>query len=477
MTALRDILGMEIGAINISGTTYQMVTLEPTFTIGSFKAALYLPVIYTGDMFNPGDYYRPLGNNEWSFGSDQPNAWPLGVEDFLTDLMLKIKYIEWGRQRDPFFFKVGNLEDITIGHGLIMRDFANDADFPSVRRVGANLGFDFGGFGFEAMVDDAANPDIFGGRAYIRPIPGFKLALGASALVDWNPARDFNYNGVANSAAAGDPIFINPGVDLDVPFYESDPFSIVGFADGAFMLPYFRSAPTAVGGIPAGFASSAIWDPSQSLPLRNWGFATGLFGNLVIRDLTWRLEFRDYTGTFIPQFYSTGYERERSALVQSVLTYLSNPTLSTYNTQTLGIYGEGGIKLNKLFSLSLSYFWPWAQDSSGNLSFQNDDFMITFTLQKGVIPIVNLWGTISYERTNFIPTILQNGVGSGLSLFDANTVVRATINYPVTDNLDVSLLYTTTARRDPSGNLVYASSSSPLPEMDTSLSIITTVHL
>lgn len=88
-----------------------------------------------------------------------------------------------------------------------------------------------------------------------------------------------------------------------------------------------------------------------------------------------------------------------------------------------------------------------------------------------MIPVVNIWGSVSYERTNFVPTILQSGLGTGLNLFDANTVVTATINYPISDTLGVSLLYTTTAARNSSGQLIYASSSSVLPEMSTSFAI------
>jgi len=40
------------------------------------------------------------------------------VGDITSDLFLKIRYVEWGTQRDPFFVKVGNLNDITIGHVL-----------------------------------------------------------------------------------------------------------------------------------------------------------------------------------------------------------------------------------------------------------------------------------------------------------------------------------------------------------------------
>jgi hypothetical protein len=477
MTALRDILGLSIGSTTIDGKTWATVSLEPTFTIGKLKTALYLPIIYQGDMFNPGDYYHPLGNNEWSFGFDQAGTLNI-VSDVLRDLLLKIKYVEWGVQRDPFFFKVGNLEDITVGHGLIMRNFANDADFPSIRRVGVNLGMDFGGFGFEAMVNDAAAPDIFGGRLYLRPIPKFKMALGFSALVDWNPGKDWN----GGAAAVGDPIFINPGIDLDVPIVESDVFSIVAFADGSVLLPYFRSSTVYNSvSIPSGIYVKAVYDANAALPIKNWGAAAGFFGNLIIRDFTWRLEFRDYTGAFIPQIYSSNYERQRSYFVSQVLGYLTQTglpaTLNTQNAQTLGIFMESGITLKKLFALKLNYFWPWTQDPSG-FTFGNDQFAAEFILQKGVIPVVNIWGSVSYVRTNFMPTILQKGVFGGGNLFDANTLVSARINYPVADNLDVSLLYTTTARRNPDGSVHFANPGVDLlPQLDTSLSITTTVHL
>ena len=468
MTALRDILGLEIGSITIGGQTYALVSFEPTFTIGKLKTALYLPIIYQRDMFNSQDWYHPLGNNEWSFGTDQGSNALSIVSDVFRDLLLKIKYIEWGRQRDPFYLKVGNLEDITIGHGLIMRNFSNDADFPAVRRVGVNIGGDLDSWGFEAMVNDAASPDIFGGRLYVRPIPSFKMALGFSAIIDWDPGRDW----VGGAGLVGDPVFINPGIDLDLPFVEGDFFSLVMFVDGAALLPYFRTAPTAYAGFPQGLYLKAIYDPSQSLPIRNWGAAAGFFGNLIIKDFTWRLEFRDYSGGFIPQVYSSNYERQRNYFISQLFNSLVTPT----NTPTLGIFGEGGLSLNKLFSFNLSYFWPWTTDSSG-FTFTNDQFAATFTLQKGVIPVVNIWGSISYVRTNFMPTILQKGVGGGLNLFDANTMVSARINYPIAETIDVSLLYTTTAHRNPDGTIYYPNGPLALPQLDTSLSIITTVHL
>jgi hypothetical protein len=478
LAKLKEILGMEIGSVTIADQTWAKVVVQPAFKVGKLKMGLYLPLIYQEDMFDPSKWYKPAGNNEWSFGTDQAGTLNV-VKDVVSDVFLKIKYVEWGAQRDPFFIKLGNLEDITVGHGLIMRDFANDADFPAVRRVGVNLGVDLKSWGFEAMVNDAAAIDVFGGRVYLRPIPGFKGALGVSALVDIAPAQDYFDGVIVNPVAAGRPIFLNPGIDLDIPVVESKVFGIVAFADAAVMIPYFRTPPTAVAGIPAGFAWNAVYDASDPVKVKNYGIAAGVFGNLVFPGLTYRLEFRDYTGAFKPQFYSTGYERERNSFVQDVLDYLSDTSDPAWNTTTMGIFGEGGFTLEKIFSLRVSYFWPWEVNPvTREVSTSDDDrFVAKFTLEKGVIPVVNIYGSVSYERTKFVPTILQRGAAAGLNLFDANTVVRAEVSYPAAPTLDVRVLYTTTAKRDPVTGELFYQPGALLPDMDHSIAIETSVHL
>ena len=475
LTALRDILGFEIGSINVPGPngttlTYAQAVFQPTFSVGKLKMALYLPIIYQGDMFNTSDWYRPAGNDEWSFGRDQ-TGFANQAADFTRDLLLKIKYVEYGRQRDPFFLKAGNLDDITIGHGLVMRNFANDADFPAVRHMGLNIGVDGPGGGFEAMVNDIAPdivngtlypPDIMGGRLYFRPIPGFRAALGVSAVVDLNPARDFvdpANPGATGPNAAGNPIFINPGVDLDLPFVESDALGLIFFTDGALMIPYFRTVPTdpAYSGITTGFATKAFLDTSAKMPFKNWGAAAGFLGNLVIPDFTYRLQYQLYTGAFRPQFYDSAYEHNRGALVLSTLDYLTN-SLATDQTYNMGIYGEAGLKLNKLFALNVGYFWPWSFTNGTVTSDPSTDhFIASFEIEKGVIPIVNLWGSVSYERTGFVETLQTTGLSG--ALFDANTVVSAQVNYPVSPIMDVSLIYSVVAARDGNGNLVYSAGS------------------
>ncbi len=470
---LREILGMEIGSVTIDGVTYSKAILQPHFAIGKLKMALYLPIIYKTDMLNPNDWYHPKGNDEWSFGTDQEGFGESAL-DFLNDLALKIRYIEWGKQRDKFFFKVGNLNDITIGHGLLMRNYANDSDFPSVRRVGLNLGFDFGFLGFESMVNDIGEPEIFGGRLYLRPIPVFPIAVGTTVLTDISPASDLSDE---EKEAVGDPMLFNLGFDLDFPFIETDFFSIVSFADIGGMLPVLRSA------LPDSDVSKGPqWNalivndpdnPDAPPSLKNYGIAAGLFGNIAM--FNWRVEYRDFNGTFKPAFYNQLYDRQRVTYVTEIANYLKDPNAEEYQHQTLGIFGEGGFAIKKLFSLEAGYFWPWYKDENGEIQMGEEDMLhLKFALEPDVIPVVGIYGSVSYDRTKFIPTLLS-GAEEGLSLFDANTVVSAEVIYPVAPTLDVSILYTTTLKRNADGSLDIDPETGE-PRISTTISIETKIH-
>jgi hypothetical protein len=412
-----QILGIEIGAVTIGDETYAKVIAQPRFSLGKFKFALYLPVIYQSNMLDPDDWYRPEGNYEWSFGADQ-DRWDRIAMDFVTDLFLKFRYITYGEMRDPFYFKLGNLNDITLGHGSIMRNYANDSDFPAIRRVGVNLGGDLkeGKAGYELMVNDASDPEIFGARFFFRPAASLPLALGFTGVSDIGPDVDGIY---------GDPILINCGLDLDLPLMEKEMLSIILFADVALMLPYYREA---YGTVEEGLVWDAVWDGEE---LRNWGFATGLFGNIM--PLDYRLEFRYEKGTYRNAFYNNLYDRQRADYAMELGTYLNNPDDPVYNTQTMGIYGEAGFSIEKIFYLEAGYLWPWYVNDTG--VDRPDDFLhLEAGIRRGLLPI---YATISYDRTRFVPDMLDSGF-AGFDWFNEYTVLSGELVYPVAPMLELA---------------------------------------
>ena len=480
-TFLKEHLGMEVGSVTINEETYSRVILQPVFNIGKFKSAFYLPIIYTGDLLNPHDWYRPRGNNEWSFGTDKnwnDDPWG-GVSDLFRDLALKIRFIEYGDNRDPFFIKVGNLNGLTLGHGILIRNYANDADFPAVRRVGLNLGIDGGTAGFEALAGDLAEPDIFGGRLYVRPFNPWQFAVGASFATDIDPAGDLPDAGSVFSAVPGldsKPLFLTFALDFDLPIFKGDLASLVLFGDAGGLVPYLRH-PFAGSAFKEdqGFITEAFYKSGEGdFGFRNYALQAGVLGNIAILD--WRLEYRQYRGLFQPGFFGPSYDRNRGVLAASLLDYLANPNAPDYNKLTMGIYGEAGFTLFNVIRFEAGYLWPW-QLVDGSVETADDDYLqLRLELRKGFIPF-GLFSRMSflasYTRTKFVPTILD-GKDKNLELFDANTVLKAELVYPVAETIDLAVSVTTTVARNSDGTVIYDSDGNP--KWYPSVGIETRIH-
>ncbi|MGA2545699.1 MAG: FecR family protein [Rectinemataceae bacterium] len=473
---LRENLGFEIGSVMIDDVTYSKAVLQPNLTLGKAKLGLYLPIIYTSNMFDPNDWYKPGGNNEWSFGSSQFRSGDYvgGAQDLAIDLALKIKYFEYGTQlKDPFFIKVGNLEDMTLGHGLIMRNYANDTDFPSVRRLGFETGLDTRGGGFELVANDLTDPnaEIFGGRLFVRPIPGFKLAFGVSAVVDWAPASVSPGLLLGNSDDALK--LIDTGVDIDLPIIQSSVFGLRLFADGATIIPYTTEQ---IGATAPGLQYQLFYDSSTGT-FNNWGAAGGLIGNVLFLD--WRLEYRYFTGNFVPSLFDGTYDRMRGQYAVQYDNYLLSGTSSSA-PDIMGIYGEGGFKLfNKKLDLDVGYFWPWSPDASVSTQLlqSSDDLHVKLVIKKGLIPVYDVAGAIFYDRRGLASAIANNN----FSLLDGNSVFGGELDIPVpkTPNLDLAIIFQTMPVLDSSGNFVYANPANALagiPELKPSISIETRFH-
>ncbi len=470
-------VGMEIGSITADGDTYGKAIIQPVITLGKFRMGLYLPIIYKQNMFDPDDWYRPRGNNEWSFGTDHKGegAGPI-LKDVLADTALKIKYMEYGEQRDRFFFKVGNLNNMTIGHGILMYRYANDNDFPAVRRIGMNLGLDMGTLGIESVINDFAEPEIFGARIYIRPVADkYPFAFGISIISDIDPAGSIVTDPGADTEPIryGDPVFLGSSFDLDFPLIERDMLSIVLFGDIGAMVPYFRE--NYGDSISGGLALNALYTGSGgSFALKNYGIATGLFGNVAAAD--WRLEYRYYNGTFRAPFFGSNYDRLRGQYVIDQASYFADPEAAEYQGRTMGIYGAVGFTIKEVFSFEGGYFWPWEVGPSGFELSDEDYLLLKASLKPGVIPVVGIGASISYERTEFIPTLLNREGSEDLTLFDANTVVKGELVYPAAPILDMAVIVTTSAGYDENGNLISNPDNPSQPLIRPSVSFETRIH-
>lgn len=445
---LKKLLGLELGSVTINGVTYSDAVLAPVFSTGNLRLGLYLPILYTTDMFNAGAWYRPSGNNEWSLGTDQ-TGWQNQWGDFATDLALKIRFLEWGTpEQDPVYLKIGNLDTMTLGYGSIVRNFSNNQEFPVVRKIGLNAGARFGGFQAEALIDDVTSPSVVGGRVGLGLVAD-QVVLSFESVADLHLANGLDLalhpQLNPNTSYYGDPMLIVGGVDLQLFHLDvGSDFWTAGFVSVDTLASYFQESTSFAD---QGFDSKTLWRDNQPGSLDG---EAGLVGRVSVVD--YRFSVQADRGLYTNAIFQDDYYRTRTVFLQQLVQYLNAPDDSTL---TLGLFGSAGVDLGDV-TLEGSYRWPFAVRASSLTSSSADSLRLALNVPKGKVPGVALSGDLSYERTNFIGSL-----ASPTTLFDANTVFRADLVYGLEENLDVALGVTTSALRDSSGNVIYDAGGKP----------------
>ncbi len=102
-----------IGMVIINGKIYQQFGLRPDIPFGKFGVGLDLTFRFDED----GNFK----DDEWDEGRDYID---------------KLYYLRYGLPGDPFYLRVGALDNVTLGYGLIMRRYANTIQYPEVKRIG-----------------------------------------------------------------------------------------------------------------------------------------------------------------------------------------------------------------------------------------------------------------------------------------------------------------------------------------------------
>jgi len=478
LDGIKKYLGLEIGSMTVGTESYGKLVFQPHIDLGDFKIGLYLPIIYGSDLFNPETWYKPGGNDEWSFGTDKEEPLDIAL-DIIQDTVLKIKYIELFDRGDPFFIKLGSIPSMTLGHGLLIGSFANDADFPAVRRLGTNLGLDLGGFTWEILANDLSAPTILGTRISVRPLyPNFKLGVGLSFAADLDPLsgiEDMEIDtATAEEAQTLDPYIFGFGADIDLPIFETDAFSMLFYTDFGGFMPYLNSELTRDDGstISAGLMVDNMFvlgDSAENLiQLRNYGFMSGFSGNVLFVD--YQLEFQSFNGYFNRSYFDNNYERLRVSKTLDLIDFLKESDTSIYDYQKYGIYGKAGFNILDLVTVSAAYTWPWTVGEGSLLDFvdqyNDDEFSISVDLNEDMIPF-GIDGQLKFVRSHFRDLFVED---SGYSFFDLYATFLGEVSIPVGPLFSIKITLGTSLARDASGALIYEDGNpvvSPVFVMET----------
>jgi hypothetical protein len=136
------------------------------------------------------DESQNLATKGWEF--DSP-------EQTLESVLRKVDYVRWAHPKDPFYLRLGTLQGIDLGHGLVASNYGNMARYPDYKLLGlhtqlndiTSIGLDL-----EAVVNNLQDLDNGGPftalRAGFRPLKPSGLPLlgglsvGIGGAYDWN---------------------------------------------------------------------------------------------------------------------------------------------------------------------------------------------------------------------------------------------------------------------------------------------------
>ncbi len=284
----------------IDGSAYARVQLQPEIPLGKFGLGLDLVLL-----FNP---YAE--DTEERFFAEDGESW-----DSASTWLRLIRYIRYAQPYDPFYFRLGEFDYLTIGHGSIMSGYSNH----DRRGLHLNLRKADSKYGIETMVNDLGNPTMFGGRGFFRPLlrpekNNFftKFELGATYIVDIDP----------NEMLEDEEPFNAVGVDVGFPIIERSSFRLDLYNDFAIQTPppapdgfIEESDPTAedVSQVEettivhtTSLSSEPIAEEETSETELTWGNATGI--GLAATNMIVKFEYRVFSDGYIPAVFDYTYE-------------------------------------------------------------------------------------------------------------------------------------------------------------------------
>lgn len=187
------------GTVTIDGKLWNQLSFRPVLPIWKFGVALDL-VVY---MDSEGNIHK----DEWDFSSTG------AIKNTLID---KIYYLRYGLPGDPLYVKVGALDRVTLGYGILVSDYSNAIQYPQVRKVGLEMEMERGRFGIEGFVNDFKEDlGTVGTRVTTKVIAG--LEVGVSLVADRN-----QYLGLKDSDGDGRPDLVDDFPDNENEWLDSD---------------------------------------------------------------------------------------------------------------------------------------------------------------------------------------------------------------------------------------------------------------
>ena len=115
------------GTVTMDGKIWNQLAFRPEIPFGKF--GLVLDIVF---------YFDENGNlhkDEWDFSSGK------SIKNTLID---KIYYLHYGHPGDPIYGKIGALDQVQLGYGILVDGYSNSIEYPQVRKTGLEFEYSKG---------------------------------------------------------------------------------------------------------------------------------------------------------------------------------------------------------------------------------------------------------------------------------------------------------------------------------------------
>ena len=321
--------GLYGGGLTFIGTSpYIQLQAQPDVSLGKVGIGLDLVVLYNPYATDAGSQFLAEDGESW----DSPSTW-----------LRLIRYVSYAQPYDPFYFRLGELDYLTIGHGSIMSGYSNY----DRRGLQVNLRKSNNRYGVETVVNDLGNPLIFGGRLFYRPFlrpenNNFltRFELGGTYLTDIDP----------NPQEVGEDPLVALGVDAGFPLIERSTFRLDLYNDFAvlntlspkpedmFEDPEEPLEMESVEQEPTRRLESAPIGGEDTTPAKEfaWGNAVGV--GFTFTKALFKLEYRVLGEGYIPSIFDYTYESAKSLAPEPDMSDFLD--LETSNAQRRGFFSQ-----------------------------------------------------------------------------------------------------------------------------------------
>lgn len=193
------------GTVTLDGQQMYRIHLQPDIPVGRFGIGLDLELFIDPE----GNFSR----EGWRFDT---------ADAAFESIQRKIAYVRYGRPREPVYVKVGALDEVTLGYGLILNRYTNMLDYPGRKRIG--LTFDLSSLlsnrlHVEGMVgnfgDLTRGGALMGLRMGVRPAGRFEI--GATLVMDMD-----QFGGLVDEDDDGYPNVVDDFPNDDTRWVDTD---------------------------------------------------------------------------------------------------------------------------------------------------------------------------------------------------------------------------------------------------------------